>query len=259
MENINEKAKSKSQQRLFGMVATYNKKSDKEKKEYLESLPKSLADKIKGIADGSKRKTGDKRKNTKSISKKDAQDFAKTKHEDLPEKVSENKDVQVTNDNKEEIIKELLKITEYSEKELSEMPLSELEDLYNSIVVKKLENISIKKFNDFINENDQYLEGGNSDGMTLEDIAEKHNVDVKYFYKHLDDMIKIEMEHTDDKEMAKKIVMDHLDETPLYYHEKHGLPEMEERLENMDKEEVDEIISSQMEEEQKIKRFDDFK
>lgn len=82
---LNEKASSKSQQRLMGMVYAYkNGNLD------LEDLPKSLSDKIKDIADGTRRKTGDKRKKTKGISKKSSKDFASTKHEGLPEKVNEN-------------------------------------------------------------------------------------------------------------------------------------------------------------------------
>ena len=56
------KSASKSQQRLFGMVTAYNKGDLK-----LDDLPASLAKKIKSIAGGSRKKTGDKRKNTKGI------------------------------------------------------------------------------------------------------------------------------------------------------------------------------------------------
>ena len=58
-------AKSKSQQRLFGMVHACQKKG------------KCASEQIKKIA--------------KSISKKDAKDFAKTKHEGLPNKVKKKK------------------------------------------------------------------------------------------------------------------------------------------------------------------------
>jgi hypothetical protein len=85
-----EKAHSKTQQRLMGMVYCYLKKSTKKRKEYLEELPASLAAKIKDIADGHKRKTGDKREKTKGMSKSDVEDFARTKHEGLPEKVEEH-------------------------------------------------------------------------------------------------------------------------------------------------------------------------
>ena len=78
-------AVSKSQQRLMGMVHAY-KKGDLD----LKDLSPSLANKIKSIADGTKRKTGDKRTKTKGISDKDAKHFASTKHKGLPEKVKEN-------------------------------------------------------------------------------------------------------------------------------------------------------------------------
>jgi hypothetical protein len=90
MEILNEKAKSKSQQRLFGMVYHYKGLSKEEQKEYLDSLPSSLANKIKSIADGKRREKGDKRKFTSGISKSDAEDFASTKHKGLPEKIEEN-------------------------------------------------------------------------------------------------------------------------------------------------------------------------
>jgi hypothetical protein len=85
MESLNEKAKSKTQQRLMGMVHAYQK-GDLE----LNNLPAGLVKKIKDISDGHKKKTGDKRKKTKGMSNKDVKDFASTKHKGLPEKVKEN-------------------------------------------------------------------------------------------------------------------------------------------------------------------------
>jgi hypothetical protein len=78
-------AVSKSQQRLMGMVHAY-KQGDLE----IKDLPAGLVKKIKGIAEGQKKKTGDKRKKTSGMSDKDAKDFASTKHKGLPEKVKEN-------------------------------------------------------------------------------------------------------------------------------------------------------------------------
>ena len=74
------KAKSKSQQRLFGMVTAY-----KSGKLDIDDLPPSLAKKVKGIADGTRKKTGDKRKKTKGVTKKAAKEIAGTKHKGLPE------------------------------------------------------------------------------------------------------------------------------------------------------------------------------
>lgn len=69
MKRLTEKAVSKSQQRLMGMVFQYKDKGK------LPSNP-VLADKIKKIARG--------------ISKKDVKDFAETKHKGKPERVEES-------------------------------------------------------------------------------------------------------------------------------------------------------------------------
>jgi hypothetical protein len=64
--------------------------------------------------------------------------------------------------------------------------------------------------------------GGLSKGMSLEDIAKKHNP--KYdenYYKKLQQELKkgitVEKEHTGDPKLAQKIAMDHLVENPKYY------------------------------------------
>ena len=72
---------------------------------------------------------------------------------------------------------------------------------------------------------EEVLKGGKSDGKTLEDIAKKH--DKKGYYdvkdmvsslqKQLNKGVKVEMEHTDNKNRAKEIAMDHLWEDPNYY------------------------------------------
>ena len=51
----------------------------------------------------------------------------------------------------------------------------------------------------------------------LEDLAKKHNTDIETLQHQLDKGMKVEMEHTKDKETAKKIAMDHLYEVPDYY------------------------------------------
>ena len=72
---------------------------------------------------------------------------------------------------------------------------------------------------------EEELEGGVSDNKTLKDVAKKHD---KKGYYHVDDMvsslkvqlnkgIKVEMEHTKNKDEAKEIAMDHLWEDPNYY------------------------------------------
>ena len=61
------------------------------------------------------------------------------------------------------------------------------------------------------------LKGGKSDNMSLEDIAKKHKVEHAKLTKQFDKGMKVEMEHTKDKQKAKEITMDHLVEDPNYY------------------------------------------
>jgi hypothetical protein len=53
--------------------------------------------------------------------------------------------------------------------------------------------------------------------MTIKQIADKHNVPLEQIEKQLDKGIKVEMEHTTDKEIATEIALDHLVEFPDYY------------------------------------------
>lgn len=88
----------------------------------------------------------------------------------------------------------------------------------------KLWVIDMSKQKPQINETEE-LKGGLADNKSLIYIAKKH--DAKGYY-HIDNMvqslkrqlkmgIEVEMEHTDDKEKAKEIAMDHLWEDPTYY------------------------------------------
>jgi hypothetical protein len=58
---------------------------------------------------------------------------------------------------------------------------------------------------------------GIAKGKTLQDLAKKHDTDFKTLQHQLDKGMRVEMEHTKDKETAKKIAMDHLYEVPDYY------------------------------------------
>jgi hypothetical protein len=61
------------------------------------------------------------------------------------------------------------------------------------------------------------IKGGLSDRMSLQDLAKKHKVDVEHINKQFKLGLKVEMEHTNQKEVAKEIVKDHLYEDPNYY------------------------------------------
>ena len=59
--------------------------------------------------------------------------------------------------------------------------------------------------------------GGEADNMTPEDLAKKHDVDIKDIKKEIGIGTQIEKEHTDDDAVAKEIAMDHIAEYPDYY------------------------------------------
>ncbi len=64
---------------------------------------------------------------------------------------------------------------------------------------------------------EEILKGGLADNKSLGDIARKHKVDIKDLTKQFSQGVKVEMEHTDDKNKASEIAMDHLTEDPEYY------------------------------------------
>jgi len=66
-------------------------------------------------------------------------------------------------------------------------------------------------------ENPDKMPGGLAQGKSLEDIANKHKVDIDILLDEFRKGIKVEMEHTTDKEIAKGITLDHLFENPKYY------------------------------------------
>lgn len=58
---------------------------------------------------------------------------------------------------------------------------------------------------------------GLAKGMSVQDIADKHKVDIKDIEDQLSLGMDVEKEHTDSKEAARAISMDHLVEVPDYY------------------------------------------
>ena len=64
--------------------------------------------------------------------------------------------------------------------------------------------------------NDQ-VKGGKADKITPKDIMKKFDVSIVKVNNELDKGTKIELEHTDNKEMAREIALDHLTEFPDYY------------------------------------------
>ena len=61
------------------------------------------------------------------------------------------------------------------------------------------------------------IKGGKADKMSAEDIAKKFNVSVEKIEAQIKKGVEIEKEHTNDKEKATEIAMDHVTEFPDYY------------------------------------------
>lgn len=61
------------------------------------------------------------------------------------------------------------------------------------------------------------LKGGKADKLSVSDIANKFNVPISDIESQIKKGIGVEMEHTNDREKAIEIVMDHLSEFPDYY------------------------------------------
>jgi hypothetical protein len=95
--------------------------------------------------------------------------------------------------------------------------------IYNSLDTSKYE----MDFDDETMEIDVYkannitelekIPGGLAKGMSLEDIAKHHKMNIEDIKKALAKGIKTEMEHTTSKSVAKEIAMDHIYEDPKYY------------------------------------------
>lgn len=63
----------------------------------------------------------------------------------------------------------------------------------------------------------EHIKGGDSEGMSVQQIADKHGVDVKVIESQIADGIKVEHEHSPDDAIAAEISRDHLTEHPYYY------------------------------------------
>ena len=63
----------------------------------------------------------------------------------------------------------------------------------------------------------EHIKGGDSEGMSVQQIADKHGVEVKIIEAQIVAGIKIEHEHTPEDTVAAEIARDHLAEHPYYY------------------------------------------
>ena len=77
-------------------------------------------------------------------------------------------------------------------------------------------------------QNQDQLQGGLSDNKTIEDIAKKHDVSLDFANEQFEKGIAVELEHTDNRDIASEIALDYLWESIFYYEE---LEKMEDKLE----------------------------
>jgi hypothetical protein len=72
---------------------------------------------------------------------------------------------------------------------------------------------------------EDYIKGGKADSLSIEDIAKLHSdkngIDydkmLKIVKKNYEMGIRVETEHTDEKELVDEITRDHIKENPKYY------------------------------------------
>ena len=74
----------------------------------------------------------------------------------------------------------------------------------------------IKLFEQFVSE-DEFFKGGMANGMTAQELADKHGVSLEEIEAALDKGQKVEVEHTNDPKKAYEIAKDHIFEDPKYY------------------------------------------
>ena len=86
---------------------------------------------------------------------------------------------------------------------------------------------------------------GLSKGMSIQDIANKHKVDIKALKQELKKGIKVEHEHTGNTKKAARIAMDHLFEDPKYY-TKLATLDLEENQSSLNKDLVSEFMKHVM-------------
>ena len=92
-------------------------------------------------------------------------------------------------------------------------------------------------------EKNNKIKGGVADKLSKKDIADKFKIDISELEKELNKGIKVELEHTDSKEMAEEIAMDHLSEMPDYYTR---LDKMEKESEKQWKEKLKEQVAREL-------------
>lgn len=110
-------------------------------------------------------------------------------------------------------------IDAYTDRDVSDVR----DQLYLNFTNPNFREYSKKEISEVVNlmgigkSGNEKIKGGKSSGKSMTDIAKHHNVKLSVLYKELKSGIKVEMEHTNDPDLAKEIAKDHLWEIPDYY------------------------------------------
>jgi hypothetical protein len=126
---------------------------------------------------------------------------------------------------------------------------SKAEKKFSKHVTKTGKDITktLNKANKSLSEKEN-IKGGEAENMTPSDLAKKHGVKLKDIEKEIEVGVKIEMEHTDSKEKAKEIAMDHIAEFPDFYtNKKYGTIASEKGLEKVNEDESTYTIKDDVE------------
>src|SRR5690606_4589961 len=122
-----------------------------------------------------------------------------------------------------------LKKGELELKDINPEYRDKIKDLADSMSDKDLKDYAETDTKDLPdNVEEDLIPGGLADDKTLDDIAKKHNVSIQDIQIQFEMGVEVEMEHTNDKSLAKEIAMDHLMEDPQYYTK---LKQVEEKVE----------------------------
>jgi len=115
----------------------------------------------------------------------------------------------------------ILKLNKNGDINISELSIENFKPGYAGNLIKRLATYIKNQHLD-----EDKIPGGLAKGKSLIDIAKHHRVPQADIYKQLQKGIKIEMEHTTSKEIAKEIAMDHLWEDPKYYNKLDSIEEI---------------------------------
>lgn len=95
--------------------------------------------------------------------------------------------------------------------------IQELESLLEEDKVEEACKLVHRVTGSLLGEEEEKIPGGLSSGKTIQDVATHHDVDLKELRKELNRGVRVEMEHTPHRNVAKEIALDHLFEDPKYY------------------------------------------